>query len=117
VEDAKIALSAEENLAVPLSFLEADLAVTTTRADFDRAIAARIDRLHKTAGDCIRLAGLKPAAIDTIFLTGGSSRVPAVRAAIGRAAPSARLAAPLAGGSDLLSVALGLTQMAGRLAG
>jgi len=38
--------------------------------------------------------------------------VPAVRAAIGRAAPSARLA----GGSDLLSVALGLTQMAGRLA-
>jgi hypothetical chaperone protein len=34
--------------------------------------------------------------------------VPAVRAAIARAAPSARLAA----GSDFLSVALGLTQMA-----
>jgi hypothetical chaperone protein len=52
---------------------------------------------------------LRPAAIETIFLTGGSSRVPAVRAAIGRAAPTARLT----GGSDLLSVALGLTQMAG----
>ncbi|HYX66840.1 MAG TPA: putrescine-ornithine antiporter, partial [Burkholderiales bacterium] len=37
-------------------------------------------------------AGLRPAAIDTIFLTGGSSRVPAVRTAIGRAAPSARVA-------------------------
>src|SRR5882672_6736324 len=109
VEDAKIALSAEERAAVPLTFLEAGLAITATRVDFDRAIEARIDRLYKAASDCIAAAGLGPAAIDTIFLTGGSSRVPAVRAAIGRAAPSARLA----GGSDLLSVALGLTQMAG----
>jgi hypothetical chaperone protein len=109
VEDAKIALSAGERAEVPLAFLEAGLAITATRAGFDRAIKARIDRLHKAASDCIAEAGLKPAAIDTIFLTGGSSRVPAVRAAIARAAPSARLA----GGSDLLSVALGLTQMAG----
>ena len=109
VEDAKIALSAEQRAAVPLSFLEAGLAITATRVGFDRAINARLDRLHKTARDCIAAAGLKPPAIDTIFLTGGSSRVPSVRAAIGRAAPSARLA----GGSDLLSVALGLTQMAG----
>ena len=113
VEDAKIALSAEERAVVPLTFLEAGLAITATRVDFDRAIEARIDRLYKAASDCIAAAGLSPAAIDTIFLTGGSSRVPAVRAAIGRAAPSARLAARLAGGSDLLSVALGLTQMAG----
>lgn len=109
VEDAKIELSAEERAAVRLDFLEANLAITATRAAFDRAIKARMDRLHRTAGDCIAAAGLKPAAIDTIFLTGGSSRVPAVRAAIGRVAPSARLA----GGSDLLSVAQGLTQMAG----
>lgn len=108
VEDAKIALSAEERAAVSLTFLEAGLAITATRVDFDRAIEARLDRLYKAASDCIAAAGLRPAAIDTIFLTGGSSRVPAVRAAIGRAAPSARLAR----GSDLLSVALGLTQMA-----
>jgi hypothetical chaperone protein len=109
VEDAKIALSAEERATVLLSFLEANLAITATRAAFDRAIEARMDRLHRTARDCIAAAGLKPAAVETIFLTGGSSRVPSVRAAIGRAAPSARVA----GGSDLLSVALGLTQMAG----
>ena len=111
VEDAKIVLSAEERAAVPLTFLEADLAIMATRVDFDRAIEARTDRLYKAARDCIAVAGLRPDAIDTIFLTGGSSRVPAVRAAIGRAAPSARLA----GGSDLLSVALGLTQMAGAM--
>jgi hypothetical chaperone protein len=112
VEDAKIALSAEERADVPLSFLEAGLTVAATRVDFDRAIQNMADRLHKTASDCIAVAGLRPAAIDTIFLTGGSSRVPAVRAAIGRAAPSARLA----GGSDLLSVASGLTQIAGMMA-
>ena len=70
-----------------------------------------MDRMHTTARDYIATAGLGPAAIETIFLTGGSSRVPAVRATIARAAPSARLA----GGSDLLSVALGLTRMAGVL--
>jgi hypothetical chaperone protein len=112
VEDAKIELSAQERTTVPLTFLEAGLAVTARRGDFDRAIAARTDRLYRAARDCIKAAGLGAAAIDTVFLTGGSSRVPAVRAAIGRAAPSARLA----GGLDLLSVALGLTQMAGMLA-
>jgi hypothetical chaperone protein len=112
VEDAKIALSAAERAAVALTFLEAGLAIPATRVDFDRAIEAGADRLHKAASDCIAAAGLGAAAIDTIFLTGGSSRVPAVRAAIARAAPSARLA----GGSDFLSVALGLTQMAGTMA-
>jgi hypothetical chaperone protein len=112
VEDGKIALSGEDSVTIALAFLEAGLAVTATRPDFDHAIEARTDRLHRTARDCMAAAGLGPAAIDTIFLTGGSSRVPAVRAAIARAAPSARLA----GGSDLLSVALGLTQMAGRMA-
>jgi hypothetical chaperone protein len=109
VEDAKIALSAEERAAVSLAFLEAGLSITATRAEFDSAIETRTERLYRSASECIAAAGLKPAAIDTIFLTGGSSRVPAVRAAIGRAAPSARLAS----GSDLLSVASGLTQMAG----
>ena len=111
VEDAKIALSAEDRAAMPLDFLEAGLATMTTRVDFDRAIEARTDRLYEAASDCISAAGLSRADIDTIVLTGGSSRVPAVRAAIGRTAPSARLA----GGSDLLSVALGLTEMAGNV--
>ena len=82
------------------------------RIDFEHAIAQQADRLYLMARDCIAAAGLGVVAIDTIFLTGGSSRVPAVRAAIARAAPSARLAA----GSDFLSVALGLTQMAGMTA-
>lgn len=108
VEDGKIALSDTEAAALPLDFVERDLLAPATRAGFDRAIAAKTDRLFRTASDCIREAGLKPDAIHTIFFTGGSSRVPAVRAAIAKAAPSARAAA----GSDFLSVALGLTREA-----
>ncbi|MBY0323237.1 MAG: Hsp70 family protein [Reyranella sp.] len=112
VEDAKIALSAEREAAVALDFVEQGLSAEATRGGFEGAIGTRTDRLYRTARDCIAAAGLEGAAIDTIFLTGGSSRVPAVRAAIAKAAPAARLAS----GSDLLSVASGLTQMAGRMA-
>ncbi len=110
VEDAKMALSDEAIAAIPLSFIEAALQAQATRTGFDDAIRSRTDRLHLVAGKCIADAGLKPNAIDTIFFTGGSSRVPAVREAISRAAPSARAAA----GSDFLSVALGLTREAQR---
>ncbi len=108
VEDAKIALSDSARATIPLPFIASGLEARATRSGFDGAISAQVERLHCSAGDCIRAAGLDPSAIDTLFLTGGSSRVPAVRAAIARAAPSARVA----GGSDLLSIALGLTEMA-----
>lgn len=110
VEDAKIALSETESFALPLDFLEAGLEAFPTRARFDRAIAEKTERLHKTAAACIANAGLSPADIQTIFFTGGSGRVPKVREAIMRAAPAARPTE----GSDFLSVALGLTREAQR---
>jgi hypothetical chaperone protein len=112
VEDAKIALSDAERTSVSLDTVEAGLAAAVTRGEFDRAVGAGMAGLSATARACIAAAGLQPDAIDTIFLTGGSSRVPAVREAVARAAPSARLA----GGSDLLSVAQGLTRMAATMA-
>jgi len=108
VEDGKIALSEADAAALPLDFVERDLLAPATRAGFDRAIRARTARLFATASACIRDAGLKPQDIDTIFFTGGSGRVPAVRDAIKRAAPEARATT----GSDFLSVALGLTREA-----
>ena len=112
VEEAKIALSDGETAGLPLDFIEPGLSATAWLADFERAIGASMDRLYETARSCIAAAGLTPDAIDTAVLTGGSSRVPAVRAAIARATPSARQAS----GSDLLSVAMGLTEMAARMA-
>jgi len=110
VEDAKMALSAENATDIALGFLERGLHAPATRAGFDHAIAAKTSRLTALAAGCVADAGLDPDAIATIFFTGGSSRVPAVRAAVAAAAPSARIAA----GSDFLSVALGLTREAQR---
>lgn len=108
VEDAKIALSEADRTALPLDFIDETLSATATRAGFDHAIREKTERLHKTAAACIKDAGLAPGDIDTIFFTGGSGRVPAVREAILRAAPDARATE----GSDFLSVALGLTREA-----
>jgi hypothetical chaperone protein len=110
VEDVKIALSARDTTDIALGFLENGLHAPATRLGFDRAIAAKTTRLTALAARCIADAGLAPDAIATIFFTGGSSRVPAVRDAIAAAAPSARIAA----GSDFLSVASGLTREAQR---
>lgn len=108
VEDAKIGLSAVNRTAVDMAFLEPGIVAATTRAGFERAVRVRTDRLHQAARDCIAAAGLKNESIDTIFFTGGSSLVPAVRATIARAAPEARPAT----GSDFESVAMGLTHIA-----
>ncbi len=108
VEDAKIALSEHDATDIGLHFLETGLAASATRTGFDSAIAGKMDRLTMLASRCIADAGIAPGRVSTIFFTGGSSRVPAVRAAIAKAAPAARAAT----GSDLLSVALGLTREA-----
>ena len=106
VEDAKIALSEDMQTTIPLGFLERNLSAETSQAAFDRAIAEKTRKLREIATRCIADAGVKHDQIHTVFLTGGSSRVPAVRAALAGAAPTARITS----GSDLLSVAYGLTR-------
>jgi hypothetical chaperone protein len=110
VEDAKIALSDRESIGIDLGFIEGGLMTDVTRAGFERTVEQKTGQLFRTAAACIADAGLDPTDIQTIFFTGGSSRVPAVRAAISRAAPEAQAAK----GSDLLAVALGLTREAQR---
>lgn len=110
VEDAKMALSDVSPTTIPLDFLERGLEAHATRHDFEYAIADKTLRLTEIAQACVIDAGLRPDRVDTVFFTGGSSRVPAIRNAIRAATPSARVAT----GSDFLSVALGLTREAVR---
>ena len=75
-----------------------------TRADFERWIG---DELASMAGCVDRLmqaSGLAPGDIDRVFLTGGSSFVPAVR----RIFVDRFGEAKLTGGEELTSVATGL---------
>lgn len=110
VEDAKIALSEQQAADIPLHFFEPELHALATQIGFEHAIADKSRKLSQVSAQCVRDAGLKPEDIQTVFLTGGSSRVPAVRKAIAKAAPNARVTS----GSDMLSVASGLTREAAK---
>jgi hypothetical chaperone protein len=103
VETAKIALSNAPRTDVAL---DAGIAVEILRADLDGAVADNLARIQARIGDVLRLAGLAPAAISAVFLTGGATRMPAVRDAIAAAMPNARLVAGDAFGSVATGLAL-----------
>jgi hypothetical chaperone protein len=110
VEQGKVALSDSDAVDIGLEFIEKGLHAPAARTRFEAVIRDNTERLRKTAASCIAAAGLKAGDVQTIFFTGGSSLIPAVRAAIAGAAPDAQIAT----GSDFLSVASGLTLEAGR---
>lgn len=110
VEAAKIGLADTPHVEIPLDWMEAGRALgvsqaelTGTTAELAHRIAARIDSLLKTAG-------LGRERIDALFLTGGSTRLAHVRAAITAALPGARVVE----GDTFGSVGIGLTIEAGR---
>jgi hypothetical chaperone protein len=110
VEDGKIALSDSSDTRIDLDFLERGLGAPATRAQLDRTVEKEIAKLDRAISTCLIEARLSPKKIETVFVTGGTARVPAVRAAIAQALPEARIAQ----GDDFLSVALGLTRAAER---
>jgi hypothetical chaperone protein len=105
VERAKIELTKAEKAAIDLAFVEAGLNAPTTRHAFDRSIDAELMRLRLCVWNCLALADIDADSIDTVFMTGGSSLVPAVETVIRNEIPNATVKR----GDDFLSVALGLT--------
>lgn len=110
VEGAKIAASERDATTLDLGFVERGLAApvdcTTLSAqtgDLAGAVAARIDR-------CLSQAELSRERIDALFLTGGSTGLPHLRAALTGALPAARVVE----GDTFGSVGLGLTIEAAR---
>jgi hypothetical chaperone protein len=80
--------------------IEADV----TRAQFERWIAPDLARIEATVDSALAQAGLPAAGIDRVFLTGGSSLIPAIRAIFERRFGAERIAA----GGELTSIAHGL---------
>jgi hypothetical chaperone protein len=74
------------------------------RADFDRWIAPELGAIAAAADEAIARAGVAPAHIDKVFLTGGSSFVPAVRQLFADRFGDAKLES----GGELVSIATGL---------
>lgn len=79
-----------------------------TRADFEKWIADDVARIAATVDQALADAGVGEAGIDRVFLTGGTSLVPAVRAVF-----EARFGADrIMQGGELTSIAHGLALIA-----
>lgn len=105
VERTKIALSDREAAELALDWGDGDLALAVDREALNRATGSLAARIGSRIRDCLAEAGVTADRIDAVFLTGGSTLLPQVRAAILAEAPDARVVE----GNIFGSVGLGLT--------
>ena len=89
-EKAKIELSSATTASVNLPFLTADangakhLEMTLTRAKFDELTAHLVEATMGPVRQAMSDAGLQPSQLSRVLLVGGSTRIPAVQAAVKR---------------------------------
>ncbi len=109
IEAAKIRLSAGD--ATTIDFEEARISIhePITRAEFEQFSAPLLAGLATTTQEVLDRAQVAPSAIDSVFLTGGSSQIPAVRRLFGQQFGDAKLRTADA----FTSVAEGLGRSAG----
>ncbi len=106
VEQAKIALSGEMETRIDLADVVSELHLPVKRGELEAAIAAGLQRIEGRVAALLAEAGLSADEVDTVFITGGSSGIPAVRTAIMRGVPEARMIAGDAFGSVATGLAL-----------
>jgi hypothetical chaperone protein len=108
VEQAKIALTDADETVIAMPY---DIATPRlTRRDFDQTIAQAVQRVAATVSATIEDAGLGAGDITAVFLTGGSTAIPAARQAILQLVPRARVV----DGDRFGSVGMGLALEARR---
>ncbi|TLX63576.1 heat-shock protein [Stutzerimonas nosocomialis] len=90
VEQGKIALTEAREHVIDLGRIEADLVAELTRERFESAIDPLLERIRRTVDELLTAAGLGSGDVDTVFFTGGSSAIPALRQGIARVLPNAR---------------------------
>ena len=110
VEGAKIALAETGRAEIPLAMLEDGLAAVATHDDLVRHTEDLAARIAARVRGCLAAAGLGREAIGSLFLTGGSTGLAHVRAAIVAELPGARVVE----GDTFGSVGTGLTLEAAR---
>lgn len=90
VEAAKITCSISgDGAVVNLDFLDRSLAPTVDAVNMEAALHASLAQVVQCAQDCVAAAGLQ--AVDAVYLTGGSSALRTLIAALRQAMPEATL--------------------------
>ena len=100
----KRALSSQETATFRFSGGGLEIEEQVSRAQFETWIAPDIARIEATVDAALEKAGVAPDVIDRVFLTGGSSLIPAIRQIFATRFGEARLAS----GGELTSIAHGL---------
>ncbi|WP_417688180.1 Hsp70 family protein [Roseibium sp.] len=110
VSEAKAALSDTETTDLRFDPLGTDFSVSIHRADFENWIAEDLKRIEASLLQTLGDAGLQEADIDQVFLTGGTSFVPAIRRMFSDRFGAERIAS----GEELSSIASGLALIGAR---
>ncbi|WP_137887033.1 Hsp70 family protein [Pseudomonas sp. 2FE] len=90
IEQTKIELTEVERCTVLLDRIEPGLSVELDRAGFDESIASLLERVSGSVTQLLGAANVSAEQIDTVFFTGGSSAIPALRQSINALLPNAR---------------------------
>ncbi len=104
VSKLKMALSSEEEAEFVFSPLGTAGRKTVRRADFEQWIAPDLARIETALDEVLEKTSTPADGIDKVFLTGGSSFVPAVRRIFERRFDASRIES----GGELISIAHGL---------
>lgn len=90
VEETKIQLTHAANRVVPMDRIETGLNVDLTRELFESSIDALLERVRESVTSLLGDAGVGVTDVDTVFFTGGSSGIPALRNSVSAMLPNAR---------------------------
>ena len=118
-EKAKIELSGTQTTQINLPFITMKdgqpehLDITLTRAKFEDLISKLIEKTMRPTRQAMKDAGVKKGDVDKVILVGGSTRVPAVQAAVEKEAGKE----PYKGINPDEAVAVGAAIQAGIIAG
>lgn len=110
VSETKALLSSEEEAELVFKPLGNDFKASVTRADFESWIASDLAKMDQALDATLTRAGISENEIDRVFMTGGTSFVPAVRRQFANRFGQERIS----GGNELTSVATGLALIGAR---
>jgi hypothetical chaperone protein len=92
VEESKIALTERDAHRIDLARIEDGLEANLDRPLFEQAIDELLERIRAGVDELLVRAGVSHEQVDTLFFTGGSSGVPALRRCVSERLPNARIA-------------------------
>lgn len=104
VGQLKRALSQSEHAQFTFSGAGIDIAANVERSQFEKWIAPDLLRIESAMDSALQQAAISAPQIDRVFLTGGSSLIPAIRSLFERRFGAERIAT----GDELTSIAHGL---------